>query len=867
MAIVKAFRATFPSRNSDTYRLTIYDMAADDTASNNNALYGYNASASTDPKPIDLIHDSLVISHEGAVDIVHTPIISSNLEVTALLNRSSYYLLDIIAARKEGEVAVKLERHDGTSTDVSVDADYEDVFIGSISPEAIVYDFSNTPIEVNLIFSDGISLLRDEPYEKDNGDPWTDDATFETLRTQIGHCISKMPHLPLYTDTVNDPFFVEQLDIFHWNHVKTSNNRPAGILDKSGCNQQTWYETRLHTNPFNRKQKYVTGGSTCYEVIQDIMVALGATFMCHSGTFWVVSPFMQDSNGTNNYDRLFKSDKRSLTDSSYQDSASLPYPNVNGYPNRIDYRSADILMGSTISYFNPAKAVAYTHKEGGAPFLFKEPLPVTIHGEEFSQNVYYNHILESDPTTPSYDSGYGGYLSVSTQTGKSFPLTNDDYTALGGQVLVIKGRMVIDSQLTASDDLFVGAQPVVKLKIKVGDQYLKQTVSLVPDSDLLLYNNFGRIHIALANPMDVLGNDITTWNPLKIDSDVEWSTTSSDRFEFPYMTPGQMQPEIDTIEHSDGENVKEYAVGMNTRRHENFAGRMRFRWSDRKNEHDLLLDIVTPELPGDSSDTYSGVEIDAEVIVYKNDGNTIAFEHADVPYEAARIHNFRVMVGEDKEKEDVLYVAAADTPKGTEVVDGGSTMLASRLQAYYGDIGVLRSNEPGHRTSGDLDGYGEYWFSEGESGRNPSDSAEGQTSMEVISKEHLALRQDLTKVYNVSLLQHDHHLNYIWPLRRVIIETGTTDAVVQVMSSVHHVMAGQFDFTGFELSRVGAGITGTTSDSAKELYRKGPNRPPGPKPAEKSARVSGVTSADAAKLSTLDQDKDDLEALNFYLER
>lgn len=882
MALVKAFQTFFTTRQSDTYRLLIFDQGANDVGALNVALYGYQATASTNPVDIDIIHDSVVQTWDAPTDTVHAPIIGSRLDVTFLIKPENYYFTDIIKARKEGDICCVLQRSNGSTTVIETNSypassAYETVFIGCLSPESVEFDFSNPPFELKLIFSDGISLLRDMPYEKANGDPHTDDATYETFRTQIGHCLSKLPHLSVFDQSINGRFFTEQLDIFHFNHKDTAGlladaGEPSGVLNKSGCNQNIWYETRLHENPFNRKHRVVTGGSTCYEVIEDIMTSLGATFMAHRGSFWAVSPFLQDNNNVDNHERAFKADYRTMTDPSFKDSAYQDGGGASDFgsdlSNRINHSTDDILLGSTRSYLNPVKAVMYTHSKGGAPYIFKHTLPITAEGPVFAQNIFVPAPIGIDPTTPSYDSAFGGVGSIINQQGASFPITNNDYKFVGGQELLIKGRVVIDSQLTSSDDDFVGAQPVIKLKVKVGDKYLKQTTYVAPASDFTLVNNFGRIHIAVANPMNPTGADFTGWRPIKITSDPEWTDVVGDRFEFPFLIEGQMEPDIDTVEYTNGQDVESFPVGMNTRRHESHSERMRFRWEDRKKEHDLKLDIVLPALPGTSSDTYEGIEIDAEVVVWRNVGGdgtmqSVSFGAAFVPYEACRFHNFRVLAGQDIEDEDILYVASSDDPRGLETADGGSSLLASRLDTFFGDIGMLKSNEPGNIGDGtEVDGYGQFWYSEASSGRTPA-IGDGKASMDVVANEHLAIRQRLREVYNLSLLIQDHHLPFIWPLRRVVIETGATDAVVQVMTCTHHVMASQYDLYGFEIARLGSGITGTTSVDANKIFRRGPAPLPGPAPVSKVKSTAGLPTLDISKLGAIGFSNNGIDTFSF----
>jgi len=871
MAIVEAFYAIIPSRNSDTYRITIYDLAASDTPSENNALYGYDASPSTNPVEIDIIHESVSIVYDAETDTLHSPIIGSRLDMVALLSNDTYYLIDILKARKEGDIAVKVDRHDGTITTIYpfYPTGWEDYWIGCLSQEAVTYAFSNPPLEVQLIFGDGLSLLRDVPYEISDGVPYTSTAVYRNLRAQIGQCLSHLPHIDLFSDTINAKFFVEQLDMYHWNHVDTATSEPGSILDKTGCNQNIWYDFRLHDNPFNRKQRLVTGGSTCYEVLEDIMMAVGCSLFQWQGAFHAISPFLEDYAGTDQSARAWRSDKRSLINPSFQASAAISASSDTDFENRTDYTDSVILEGSSLSFFNPVKAVSYTHTKGGAPLVIKEALPVTIHGDIFNTaGDYYNAPINSDPTTPSYDSGYGGYLGVTTLVGKEFPLSNTTFEITGNQVLIIKGRVVMDSILDAGDDLFVGAQPIIKLNLRVGNYYLSQDVAVVSDTDIDDIDDFGRIHIAIGNPMNVGGFDITTWKPIEISSDVAWTMNSSDTFDFPFLIDGQNDPVVDTIEHTDGEEVRRFPVGMNTRRHESHASRMRFRWEDRKKEQDLILNIVTPPLPGLETDVHQGIVIDANVHVYDNEQNLRPFADVDVPYTACRIHNLRILVGENKEDEDIVYVASSDTAEGLEIVNGGSTLLASRLTDYWGDMGMLQAHSPGHRTDGnEVIGWNSYWFSQAASGENPASAASGEPSMEVLCAEHLAYRQKTANIYNLTLLLADHHKRLPRPLRRIIIETGATDAVVHILRCGHNLMAGQYDIYGVEISRVGGGITGTNSDAANDIYRKGPKLPPGPMPNQKSAAVAGTTALQQTRISEIQTNKDEIELLQLFMEK
>ena len=862
MANIKAFRAILSGRNDDRYRITIWDLAGSDTPSANTALYGYAASESTSPVNIKVIHESVEITYDADVDSIHTPVVGSNCSMTFLLENDTYYLIDILAARSEGEVAVRIDRHNGTTTNLGAEANWDRFWIGCMTHEGITYDLSNCPIMLEMVFSDGISLLGDVPYANDDSTPYVSGTNFfQNIRYQIGLCLTHMPHKALWDQSINAPFFVEQLDMYHWNHVDTTDNRPHSILEESGCNMMTWYDRREHDNPFNRKHKVIATGSTCYEVLSDIMTAVGATFFhTTTGGFAAVSPFLSEAAGANNYLRAWSSDYRSMTDAAYNSSAAQAMTSTD-YPDKVDYTNCTILQGSTVSFQNPIKGIMYTHEKGGSPVALLETLPVTAHGDPFNDDNLY---------LPD------GTL-ITNSSGPSFPRENSSFKIVGGKPLVIKGRCHLDmgdalSPLQSGDEDFIGAQPVLRFTIKVGNQYLKQTVGVELPENIDDVEKFGRIHIAIGNLFHPGGFDITTWRPLVITDDVEWTTDVS-YFEIPYSVIGQMEPDVDVIEHSDGEEVRQYPVGLHCVRHESFSSRQRFQYTDRNTERDLILDITTPELPGDEDDTYEGIEVDLEVNrIYKADMTTSTF--AASPYAdggGLGIHNFRVFAGDGDEKDDVLYYATVtddgNNRVGFEMVDGGETTLASRQSNYWGDIGILKSNDDGHRGDGNsTDGYEPYWFSEANDGNNPTAASDGTTSMSVLVKEHLSLRKSQNKFYNLALLLNDRHMTMVQPHRRITIDTGTFDAVVQVLRSTLNLMSGVLTVDGFEVQRISSGLTvGSSITNNISRDRNGQRIPAGfTKPV---GSISGSTSVNNTRLEALPRSQDDIIATNFFLEK
>lgn len=868
MATVKMFRAKVPSRNNDTFRITMYDLAALNTPSQNTGLYGYAASESTDPLDIDVRLDSCEIVYDAPVDHLHTPIVGSRFDMSVVLDNDTFHLLAILRARNEGKIAVVVERHNGTTTDIDLDSNYDPYWIGCLTGEAVSYDFTNPPVQVDMSFSDGLSMLRDIPFQSGTDTFYHDTTAPEkNLRRQIGLALRELPHDSLLEDFADSSYFTELLDLYHWNHVDTTTNVPGSILDKTTTNMTVWAQTRLHENPFNRPHKVVSDVSTCYEVIQDIMIAVGGTFFHRNGGWCAVSSTRKHTgSGHDPSDRAWESTYNMLSVGTNQNDAATAAASAD-WPNEVMYDGDDVhyLQGSQITHLNGVHGVTYTHKKGGNQRIMSEPYPVTIHGDAF--NIGEDYFMPGpDPTTPSYDSGFGGITGVNYIAGPTFPIQNFAFVTTGERNLRIKGRVVLPTGLSASDDDYVGAQPVLKFKIRMGDQYLKQTVGVVPDADIDDVDDFGRIRIAVGNPMNVAGVDITTWKPLVITSDPEWTTNSSDTFDIPFNIINQMEPSVDTIEHTDGSNITAYPVGLNTVRHENNAHEMRFRWADRNNDRDLILDIVTPDLPGDTGTSYTSVTIDCDMEVYKND-MTVESTFANTPYPHVRIHNFRVFDGELDADADAIYVSHNTSVNyGLEMINGGTSLLGSRHTDLYGNVGFIKADDTGHRADGaEEDGFSAYWFTESESGRAPADTTDGGHSYNALAHEHHVRRRQTRRVYDMQVLLDEPHMDIAKPTDKVRLNTHATDPdqTLTVMQSAFNLSQGLVNLVGFAYGRVASNITGTDSVTVqRERNRTGVDGV-GPVGATKNfySGISGVTSSDATKLTHISGDADGITGI------
>lgn len=841
MAVQKVYEAQIDARTGDTYRVCIYDL---DYTSGTAMTQLYGEPQVNLPIELNVLHETPEIRWDGEPDKIGQPIVGSSFVLSLLLSTGDdNKIKDVIKSRPENTLAVEVERHNGATTSLSLASNWDVIWRGVLVHEAVEYSWSDYPQEISLTFTDGLSLLRDKAYITDTGDTYSSNGNrFAPLRVQIGRCLSELPHNALWGET--ELYFTEQLDLFHWNHVNDGADPDVigSVLDKSGCNQDLWYEYREHESPYNRDSIIQSGGSTCYEILTDIMVGLGITISHQDGIFQAISPLLTTDDTVTLGKRRFRADKRTMLDPTYQYAA---YTQTSGdldgstSPNSIDYRDPEkVLIGSSLSYLPGVKGMMMTHVKGGAPYAFFPTHAVRIVGSLL--NVTEG---PSNPGQGNYNPNAGGQVgggsgSSNFLAGPTFPLQNTTTVAPGGESLRIKGRVFrVGNPIEDGDDNLVGIQPILRFKIKVGDYYLKQSVGLMSGSHFSNDSDFGNIRLAVGNIMSTGGTDITTWLPIEITDEVEWTTVES-FFDLPYQLPGVNEPDIDTIEYDSGSGIEEYPVGVFTVRDNNHPNQMRFRNEHDNYDTDLMLDMVTPELPTAVSE-HTGIEVDCTLRAYDNTGTLLTGSGNGNPDFGLNgttefcvgmyIDAFRVIVGLDETDEDTQYFASETNPPGSEIVNAGETTLASRPHDSYGEIGALVVGN-GHRTTPltGAAGYGPYWFSQSHLGDTiPTLSSAGRRSLEVLCEEYYRLRAQALNTVSVELLLESRYQTLLHPSTRVILEQGSSDPIIQVQACTHNLMTGVQVISGYEVERLSTGTVNADTSAEVGNTTKGPRGPGG----------------------------------------
>lgn len=743
----KIYECKFASEKGEDYIFELWDLD----------VTGHSLSwGGPLPYKLDIAKGGVQLKYNGDVNNPSSPIITSTCTVDLVIRNSKQYkIIEQLPSAHDYQIACKIYRVvDGTSNPF---------WYGLLAPEQVVTDLGLWPVGCSLTFTDGLAFLKD--VELTDADGQRLNRGYH-LRGYIGYCLSKLPHFSAFWGATED-FFYSMSDLYHADHEDSGTIYDP--LRYSHIHSDVFYVEREDQNPFGRGFYTKESRATAYDVIEDIMIAFGMRFMHSAGGFYAYSPVPLRGSASVSGIR-YKNDRRAMEPGSTYDFSESESDNVSSTINiENDLSQSHVIeLGSKRTFLPPIKRAILTHKNGGSQRIFPNTDIFYVDWKWFAGDN--NHILRFplstlgafDPNVPI------DAFSPTAPTAMFGPVevNSDDFDLVipEGLGFTLTGTMEAtfwspDMSDNTPDQYFfggrsnemLGAKPVVRMKLRVGNYYLKQTLRQTTSSDfptnsVMQNSNWGRVNIG-ASQIGVPAGD-REFFPLVVDDLAQWTTDSSDTFDFALIQPGLVgigasgNPdsfiEVPTIAYrevnSDGD-VEEtrYPVGLYLKIEEglNNNNDTELRYSTQSlnlwggalgadppiTVLSLPIRLEIPPLPAQAGDQ-SEVEIDFSVFAYSSEG-TLQPDTLDttIPYSAAanahhvqnvfhphnpRIRNFNLYAGSDDEDSDVIY--SSQLNRNYEVIDIGETTIGSKV-TEDGFNTVLTTQSAPMATGGAADSY------------------------------------------------------------------------------------------------------------------------------------------------------------------
>lgn len=718
----KIYECKFSSEKGENYIFELWDLAFTGHA----LTWG-----SGTPHQLDIAKGGIDIKYSGDPDNPLSPIITSTCSVDLVIRNSKQQrIIEQLPSAHDYQIACKIYRViDGNSTPF---------WYGILAPEQVVTDIGPWPIGCSLTFTDGIAFLRD--VELTDADGQRLNRGYH-LRGYVGYCLSKLPHFSIFWGEL-DEIFYSMTDLYHTDHEDSGTIYDP--LRYSAIHSDVFYVEREKQNPFGRGFYTKETRATAYDVIEDIMIAFGLRFMHSAGAFYAYSPLPLRGSASVS-DIRYKNDRRAMQPGSGFDFSESEADNVASTINIEHDLSAayTVEAGSKRTFLPPLKRAILTHKNGGSQRIFPNTDIFYIDWKWFAGDN--NHILrpplstlgDFDPNVPidvfSPDAPTAMFGPVEVNS-DDFDLVIPEglgFTLTGTMEATFWSPDMSDNNpnqyfLGGRDNEMLGAKPVVRMKLRVGNYYLKQTLRQTtsadfPTNSVMQNQNWGRVNIG-ATQIGVPAGD-RQFYPLVVDDLAQWTTDSSDTFDFALIQPGLVgigasgDPDnfidVPTIAYrevnADGD-VEEtrYPVGLYLKLEDgaNNNNDTELRYSTQSlnlwggalaadppiTVLSLPIRLEIPPLPAQAGDQ-DEVEIDFSVFAYSSEGtlqpdtfnNTLPYtvppnaHHVQNVFHPSnpRIREFSLYAGSDDEDSDVIY--SSQLNRNYEVVDVGETTIGSKV--------------------------------------------------------------------------------------------------------------------------------------------------------------------------------------------
>lgn len=719
MATTLRYYAEWKQPNREKRRfLRIYDFE--------NTPFGWGF-LSSDPQKIVIASGGVNLKYEGRTDNIFEPIKTSSLEVNLIIeNDEQAALINAIRDTSEFNLGVTYGYIDPIPTPEGVIDVIHTEWRGVIAPQSVQVDYGINPYGLSFTAVDGLKLLAEYSYRQPDGSEYTDHTT---LKKHLSRCFQYLPSLALWS--TNEEFYRYMPDLYHENHDTnpSSHGHEQDVLAHTGCNSGVFYQERERDNIFNNLFLTKRKTMSCLDVITDIMTVLQMTLTLSRGSWHMYShlAYVQDNAYWNNYGRI--TNKTSALPSGVPasiDGILLPVPDDNAVHQDTEY---DILVGSKEGILPPAAGVTYRHINGGSTLVFPR---AQTHVIDTNYAATLNFVGPHGNLGDFYPNQSGPMLG-------GFPKQDDEIEAPSGTGFRMRGtfRMRVRNPFNQSlsdpndpvsrYDEMIGAKIICSMQIRVGNYYLRQTITQTSETDFTDETNWGLIYINAGAAGTYSGGN-RQYYPIA-HGDAEWVLDSAARFEFMVLHPEFTSPVVETVEYDDENGiVTTYPVGLYLKREEDTVNKCRYsdatyqEWVgegpnpifidfldmiDFQNNQinpviETFIDLQLPALPGAAGDQ-TGVTIDCSVKGYTAEGFILYdTDVADWPSPSTNYSwlgnvlvgapawkEFEFYIGDASREQDTVFSAEDDNPTGTEDLELGATVLGSRYEGALGPMGYL----------------------------------------------------------------------------------------------------------------------------------------------------------------------------------
>jgi hypothetical protein len=690
-----------------------------------NTAFGWGFSSS-DPQKLTIAGDSVTLEYQGREDNIFEPIKTSTLTVKLVIeNENQAKIVEAARLTKEFNLGIEFG--------YEISGSSVPQWHGVLAPQSVQVDYGINPYGASLTFTDGLSLLDEISYRAPNGDPYEDHVP---LLLHLQRCFQYLPTLPLYGSA--QILFEYVTNIYHDNHdLNASVPQPPlvgpdmDVLYRTACSGKTFYQEEERDNYFNNLFLVKRKTMSCLAVVKSIMTTMQLTLCQRSGKYMAYSnmPYLTQTGFMTDY-RYFlnKNAVANLTFAPGTKVASADAGHV------IQENTYDVMVGSKEGILPPAAGVTYVHKGGGSSSVFPRAQSHIFSNINFTSTLAY--------TAPHGNLGDFTSGGSGTVLG-DFPKIDNEVEVPSGTGFRMRGRVRLRVRNPRNDflndvsdpvsrgDEMIGAKLIVRMKIKVGSYYLRQTVSQLSASDFTDETDWG----AITTPVGAPGASAAAPNfyyPIE-HGDAEWTQNSADRFSFMVLHPDFTSPAVETLEYDDENGViTEYPLGLYLKRDGDNVNKARYTqasynewlgegalqsfiyWLDAQTSAtgnnsqypnpvvESNIDLSLPALPAAAGDQV-GMEIDCEIQGYTSEGYLLyntdvsAWPSPSTNYSwlgnvlvaAPSFNDFEFFIGDGGRSYNPMFSAEDDNPEGTEDLQLGSTVLGSRYDSVLGSLGFL----------------------------------------------------------------------------------------------------------------------------------------------------------------------------------